>query len=89
MEYHELLNKMEASVKKDIEIEQLNTVMKKEKEIVKKDNNEKTAFEDMLAMLRKKVQEKDDEIKRLQQENAKLKEALPEGNILEETFNRR
>ena len=89
MEYHELLNKMEASVKKDIETEQLNTVMKKEKEIVKKDNNEKTSFEDMLAMLRKKVQEKDDEIKRLQQENAKLKEALPEGNILEETFNRR
>ena len=42
-----------------------------------------------VAMLRKKVQEKDDEIKRLQQENAKLKEALPEGNILEETFNRR
>ena len=40
-------------------------------------------------MLRKKVQEKDDEIKRLQQENAKLKEALPERRILEETFNRR
>ena len=89
MEYHELLNKMETSVKEDIETEQLNAVMKKEKEIVKKDNNEKTSFEDMLAMLRKKVQEKDDEIKRLQQENAKLKEALPEGNILEETFNRR
>ena len=89
MEYHELLNKMETSVKEDIETEQLNTVMKKEKEIVKKDNNEKTSFDDMLAMLRKKVQEKDDEIKRLQQENAKLKEALPEGNILEETFNRR
>ena len=33
--------------------------------------------------------QKDDEIKRLQQENAKLKEALPEGNVLEETFNRR
>ena len=89
MEYHELLNKMETSVKEDIETEQLNTVMKKEKEIVKKDNNEKTSFEDMLAMLRKKVQEKDDEIKRLQQENAKLKEALPERNVLEETFNRR
>lgn len=89
MEYHELVNKMETSVKEDIETEQLNAVMKKEKEIVKKDNNEKTSFEDMLTMLRKKVQEKDDEIKRLQQENAKLKEALPEGNILEETFNRR
>ena len=89
MEYHELLNKMETSVKEDIETEQLNTVMKKEKEIVKKDNNEKTSFDDMLAMLRKKVQEKDDEIKRLQQENAKLKEALPEGNVLEETFKRR
>ena len=60
-----------------------------EKEKVKKDNNEKTSFEDMLAMLRKKVQEKDDEIKRLQQENAKLKESLPEGNELEETFKRR
>ena len=60
-----------------------------EKEKVKKDNNEKTSFENMLAMLRKKVQEKDDEIKRLQQENAKLKEALPEGSVLEETFNRR
>ncbi len=89
MEYHELLNKMKTSVKEDIETEQLNAVVIMEKEKVKKDNNEKTSFEDMLAMLRKKVQEKDDEIKRLQQENAKLKEALPEGNILEETFNRR
>ena len=89
MEYHELLNKMETPVKKDIETEQLNAVMKRDKEIVKKDNNEKTSFDDMLAMLRKKVQEKDDEIKRLQQENAKLKEALPEGSVLEETFNRR
>ena len=89
MEYHELLNKMETSVKEDIETEQLNTVVIMEKEKVKKDNNEKTSFDDMLAMLRKKVQEKDDEIKRLQQENAKLKEALPEGNVLEETFNRR
>ena len=89
MEYHELLNKMETSVKEDIETEQLNAIVMVEKEKVKKDNNEKTSFDDMLAMLRKKVQEKDDEIKRLQQENAKLKEALPEGNILEETFNRR
>ena len=89
MEYHELLNKMETSVKEDIETEQLNTVVIMEKEKVKKDNNEKTSFDDMLAMLRKKVQEKDDEIKRLQQENAKLKEALPEGNELEETFKRR
>ena len=89
MEYHELLNKMETSVKEDIETEQLNAIVMVEKEKVKKDNNEKTSFEDMLAMLRKKVQEKDDEIKRLQQENAKLKEALPEGNVLEETFKRR
>lgn len=89
MEYHELLNKMETSVKEDIETEQLNAVVMVEKEKVKKDNNEKTSFEDMLAMLRKKVQEKDNEIKRLQQENAKLKEALPEGNVLEETFKRR
>ena len=89
MEYHELLNKMKTSVKEDIETERLNAVVIMEKEKVKKDNNEKTSFEDMLSMLRKKVQEKDDEIKRLQQENAKLKEALPERNILEETFNRR
>ena len=89
MEYHELLNKMETSVKEDIETEQLNAIVMVEKEKVKKDNNEKTSFDDMLAMLRKKVQEKDDEIKRLQQENAKLKEALPEGNVLEETFKRR
>lgn len=89
MEYHELLNIMETSVKEDIETEQLNPVVMMEKEKVKKDNNEKTSFEDMLAMLRKKVQEKDDEIKRLQQENSKLKEALPEGKVLEETFKRR
>jgi predicted nucleic acid-binding Zn-ribbon protein len=57
--------------------------------VVKKRNNEETSFEDMLAMLRKKVQEKDDEIKRLQEENAKLKEALPEGVVLDETFKRR
>lgn len=54
-----------------------------------KKGNEETSFEDMLAMLRKKVQEKDDEIKRLQEENAKLREALPEGEILDETFKRR
>lgn len=40
-------------------------------------------------MLRKKVQEKDDEIKRLQEENAKLREVLPEGVVLDETFKRR
>ena len=57
--------------------------------MVKKSNSEETSFEDMLAMLRKKVQEKDDEIKRLQKENAKLKEALPEGVVLDETFKRR
>lgn len=52
-------------------------------------NSENNSFEDMLKMLRKKVQEKDDEIKRLQEENAKLREALPEGVVLDETFKRR
>ena len=49
-------------------------------------------FVDMLAMLRKKVQEKDEEIKRLHEENTKLKEKLSEIDpnlVLEETFKRR
>ena len=63
--------------------------MKRREQVAYIGNNEETSFEDMLAMLRKKVQEKDDEIKRLQEENAKLKEALPEGVVLDETFKRR
>lgn len=49
-------------------------------------------FVDMLAMLRKKVQEKDEEIKRLHEENTRLKEKLSEIDpnlVLEETFKRR
>lgn len=50
-------------------------------------------FVDMLAMLKKKVQEKDEEISRLQKENQKLKEAIPEEELnallLDETFKRR
>ena len=59
--------------------------MAKEKQI-------EDGFVDMLAMLRKKVQEKDEEIKRLNEENTRLKEKLSEIDpnlVLEETFKRR
>ncbi len=49
-------------------------------------------FSDILSMLKKKVQEKDEEIVRLREENIKLKEKLTEINpdfVLEETFKRR
>ena len=49
-------------------------------------------FVDMLAMLKKKVREKDEEVERLRQENKKLKEKLSEiapNLVLEETFKRR
>jgi hypothetical protein len=50
-------------------------------------------FADMLAMLKKKVQEKDEEISRLRKENQKLKEIIPEEELnailLDETFKRR
>ena len=49
-------------------------------------------FEDMLTMLKKIVQEKDEEIRRLREENQKLLEKLSEteiNSVLEETFNRR
>ena len=57
-----------------------------------KDKHIEENFEDMLTMLKKKVQEKDEEIKRLQKENTKLKEKLTEIDpdyVLEETFKRR
>ena len=49
-------------------------------------------FEEMLTMLKKRVQEKDEEIKKLRNENTKLKEKLSEiapDLVLEETFKRR
>ena len=47
---------------------------------------------DMLSMLKKRVQERDEEIIRLREENKKLKTMLSEldpGLVLEETFKRR
>ena len=49
-------------------------------------------FSDILSMLKKKVQEKDEEIMPLREENIKLKEKLTEIDpdfVLEETFKRR
>ena len=57
-----------------------------------KDKQIEDGFVDMLTMLRKKVQEKDEEIKRLHEENTRLKEKLSEIDpnlVLEETFKRR
>ena len=57
-----------------------------------KDKHIEENFEDMLTMLKKKVQEKDEEIKKLRNENTKLKEKLSEiapDLVLEETFKRR
>lgn len=59
---------------------------------MEKDKRIEENFSDMLAMLKKKVREKDEEIKRLQMENAILKAKLTEMDpdyILEETFRRR
>ncbi len=57
---------------------------------MKKDNRIEDNFADMLAMLKKKVQEKDEEIKRLQEENALLKEKYLKGQaLIEETIKRR
>ena len=50
------------------------------------------SFSDILSMLKKKVQQKDEEIMRLREENTKLKEKLTEIDpdfVLEETFKRR
>ena len=57
-----------------------------------KDKQIEENFSDILSMLKKKVQEKNEEIMRLREENIKLKEKLAEidsGFILEETFKRR
>ena len=57
-----------------------------------KDKQIEENFSDILSMLKKKVQEKDEEIMRLREENIKLKEKLTEiapDYVLEETFKRR
>ena len=60
---------------------------------MEKDKRVEDNFADMLAMLKKKVHEKDEEIMRLKKENEKLKEAIPEEELnallLDETFKRR
>ena len=57
-----------------------------------KDKQIEENFSDILSMLKKKVQEKNEEIMRLREENIKLKEKLAEidsGFIFEETCKRR
>ncbi len=57
-----------------------------------KDKQIEESFSDILSMLKKKVQQKDEEIMRLREENTKLKEKLTEIDpefVLEETFKRR
>ena len=59
---------------------------------MEKDKHLEDNFADMLAMLKKRVQERDEEITRLRNENTKLKEKLSEiapALVLEETFKRR
>ena len=59
---------------------------------MEKDKHIEVNFEEMLALLKKRVQEKDEEISRLRNENTKLKEKLSEiapDLVLEETFKRR
>ena len=59
---------------------------------MEKDKHIEENFEEMLALLKKRVQEKDEEISRLRNENTKLKEKLSEIDpdlVLEETFKRR
>ena len=54
------------------------------------DNVIEKNFEAMLTMLKKKVQEKDEEINRLQEQNAMLKEKfLKEQELVDETIKRR
>jgi predicted nucleic acid-binding Zn-ribbon protein len=57
-----------------------------------KDKQIEENFSDILSMLKKKVQQKDEEIMRLREENTQLKEKLTEIDpnfVLEETFKRR
>ena len=59
---------------------------------MEKDKHLEDNFADMLAMLKKRVQERDEEITRLRNENTKLTEKLSEiapDLVLEETFKRR
>ena len=59
---------------------------------MEKEKHVEENFADMLAMLKKRVQERDEEITRLRNENTKLKEKLSEiapALVLEETFKRR
>ena len=59
---------------------------------MEKDKNIEYNFADMLALLKKRVQERDEEITRLRNENTKLKQKLSEIDpdlVLEETFKRR
>ena len=59
---------------------------------MEKDEHIEVNFAEMLTLLKKKVKERDEEIKRLQTENAKLREKLTELDpnlVLEETFKRR
>ena len=59
---------------------------------MEKDKHIEDNFSDMLAMLKKKVREKDEEVEKLREENTKLKEKLSEiapDLVLEETFKRR
>ena len=59
---------------------------------MEKDKHIEKNFEEMLALLKKRVQEKDEEISRLRNENTKLKEKQSEiapDLVLEETFKRR
>lgn len=60
---------------------------------MEKDKRVEENFADMLEMLKKKIRERDEEIKRLRQENQRLKEAIPEEELnallLDETFKRR
>ena len=57
-----------------------------------KDNTIENNFMDMLSMLKKRVQERDEEITRLREENKKLKTMLSEiapSLVVEETLKRR
>ena len=55
-----------------------------------KDKRIEDNFVDMLAMLKKKVQEKDEEIERLRQENKFLKDKFLKGQeLVDETIKRR
>lgn len=59
---------------------------------MEKDEHIEVNFAEMLTLLKKKMKERDEEIKRLQTENTKLREKLTELDpnlVLEETFKRR